>query len=460
MRNRTIGPLGKRLFVAFLVVAMTSVLVLTAAAFIGTAQGLNSAEAQRRQTQSQVIADRLAVAASPQADGSIVWPQGAVRALAAADAFHVAFVVRDANGNTSLAVGVGGNGMGAGLGMMGGLDTTGGRWTNVDVIVGGATVGSVSVRFATPLDTSAQTIAWTWIIAAAIAALLAALLVAWFVSRRIAQPLNRLAHMARKFATGDRSVRADTRDSGASWELGELARAFDATADDVVRSEEARRRISADVAHELRTPLAALQAGLEELRDGLVTPDPERLAALHAQSVRLSRVVGDLAALSAAETAALSLHRAPTDLRALAADALLAAQPALDAAGIRSTVKPGPSVVVAVDADRVHQALGNLLANAARYCRHGDAVQITVSVQGHDAVLTVADSGPGISAHELPRVFDRLWRGSTASDVAGSGIGLAVVRELIAAHGGTVDVESDGVQGTTFTVRIPHNDPR
>lgn len=454
MPSRAMGPLGKRLFIAFLVVAMSSVLVLTAAAFVGTSQGLNSAEAERRKTQASVIAKRLGAVALLTSDGALQWSAQITRASAAADAFHVAFVVRDLTGAVSKSVGVG-NGMGQGQAMMGGADTSGGRWTTVDLRVGDRTAGTVAVRFATPLDSTGQTVAWTWIVAAALAALLAAFLVAWFVSRRISQPLNRLALMARMFANGDRSARADTRDVQASWELGELARAFDATADDVVRSEDARRRISADVAHELRTPLAALQAGLEELKDGLVEPDTARLSALHAQSVRLGRVVGDLAALSAAETASLSLHRSAIDLRAVAEDALAAALPSLESAGLHASIDQGGPVHVVADADRLHQALGNLLANAARYCRSGDAVRITVRAEESRAVLTVADSGPGISAAELPRVFDRLWRGSKASDVAGSGIGLAVVRELIAAHGGDVDVSSDGSTGTTFTVRLP-----
>jgi two-component system sensor histidine kinase BaeS len=118
-------------------------------------------------------------------------------------------------------------------------------------------------------------------------------------------------------------------------------------------------------------------------------------------------------------------------------------------------------VLVEADPDRLHQAVGNLLVNAARYCRPGDAVRASVRSEGSQAVLTVADTGPGIDPADIPRVFDRLWRGSADTDVAGSGIGLAVVRELVTAHGGTVAADSDGVTGTTFTLRIPlAGDPR
>ena len=213
--------------------------------------------------------------------------------------------------------------------------------------------------------------------------------------------------------------------------------------------------MAADIAHELRTPLAALQAGLEELRDGLVDADSARLSALHDQSLRLGRVVNDLAELSAAETAALTLHRSRVDIGSLASAAVVAARPALDAAGVAIRVEAVSGVFVEGDADRLHQAVGNLLANAARYCRDGDEVSVTVFTTDDQAVIRVADSGPGIPPEDLSSVFDRLWRGSADSDIAGSGIGLAVVRELVTAHGGAVDAASDGVSGTTFTIRLP-----
>jgi two-component system, OmpR family, sensor histidine kinase BaeS len=278
---------------------------------------------------------------------------------------------------------------------------------------------------------------------------------AWFVSGRISRPLVRLTQVTRSFATGNRSARSLPADTDAPGELGELARAFDAAAEEVARAERTRQAMAADVAHELRTPLAALQAGLEELRDGLVEPDAERLEALHAQSVRLGRVVDDLAALSAAETAALSLHRQVLDLGELVEDAVTAARASMEGAGLVVTTVVPRGVMVDADPDRLHQAVGNLLSNATRYCRAGDAVAITVGTAPHDAVVTVADTGPGIAPDDLDQVFQRLWRGSADRDGAGTGIGLAVVRELVVAHGGTVTVVSDGTAGATFTIRLP-----
>jgi two-component system sensor histidine kinase BaeS len=226
-------------------------------------------------------------------------------------------------------------------------------------------------------------------------------------------------------------------------------------ADEVVRSERVRRSLTADVAHELRTPLAALQAGLEEVRDGLRPADPERLAALHDQTLRLGRVVQDLADLSAAESAVLSLHPADTDLAEIAREALAAQKPLLASVGLHVESDLDSVVPVYADPDRLHQAVSNLLGNAARYCRPRDRVTVCASQHDGRAVLTVADTGPGISASELPHIFDRLWRGRQARAVAGSGIGLAVVRELITAHGGTVTADSHPGAGTTITIGLP-----
>ncbi|HEX5995198.1 MAG TPA: HAMP domain-containing sensor histidine kinase, partial [Jiangellales bacterium] len=155
------------------------------------------------------------------------------------------------------------------------------------------------------------------------------------------------------------------------------------------------------------------------------------------------------------ESAARSLRPADTDLGEVARAALAARLPQLTAAGLHVDADLGAPVPLRADPDRLHQAIGNLLANAARYCRPGDRVAVRAYIEGPSAVLEVADAGPGIPADELPHVFDRLWRGHDARSVAGTGIGLAVVRELVTAHGGSVTAESPPCGGTTFTIRLP-----
>jgi two-component system sensor histidine kinase BaeS len=439
------SPLGRRLLAAFLLVALSSVVVLTAAALVGTDRGLASAHNAERQRAAARTAD-AAAAAYVRAGG---WNGADLSsASAVAEAAGARLVVRDANG----AMVWPGRGMGPGAG---GMHTDPAAATVVEaaVTVDGRRTGTVRLAF--PVAASGgRAVAWSWVLGAAGVALAAALIVSGYVSRRLTRPLVALAAAAHRFAAGQRDARATVAGPG---ELGEVTRAFNGMAEEVVRAERVRRSLSADVAHELRTPLAALQAGLEELRDGLGPPDTARLAGLHDQTLRLSRIVQDLADLSAAESAALSLHPADIDLAEVVRAALDAQRSILDAAGLEISTEIDGPLPVHGDPDRLHQAVANLLANAARYCRPGDRVAIRGHVDGASVVLEVSDTGPGIPADEIPHVFDRLWRGRLARTVAGSGIGLAVVRELVTAHGGSVTATSgDGDRdGTTVAVRLP-----
>lgn len=444
-----LGPLGRRLLLAFVLVALSSIAVLTVAALLGTARGLAASESEERATAAASAASAAAAAYSRA--GGWVGADLSVADQVAAQA-GARLVVVDADG-APVRTPDNAAGMGPGMGM--GSTGTGRGYVEQEVVVEGSRVGTVRLGFGSPTSSAVQQIAWAWILAAAVVAIITALVVAWYVTRRISSPLTRMTRTARTFAAGDRSARADPLDVAAPGELGELARAFDATAEQVERSEEARRRMAADLAHELRTPLAALQAGLEELRDGFVEPDQDRIAALHRQSLRVGRVVEDLAELSAAESASLTLHRAAVDLGRLVDEAVVVARPTVEAAGVSVRTATGAGIVVDGDTDRLHQVIGNLLTNTARHCRPGDHVTVSTGVDDGSAVLVVADDGPGIAPDDLPYVFDRLWRGRADSDARGSGIGLAVVRELVAAHGGTVVAESDGIHGTSFTVRLP-----
>jgi len=325
---------------------------------------------------------------------------------------------------------------------------------NASVVVDRVSVGTVRLVFETGAGNQGRDVAWSWIAVAAVVALLVALLASWVVTRLIARPIQAMTSATRAFTAGDRQARAGVRGPG---ELGELARAFDLMADTVARSEPDRRNLTADVAHELRTPLAALQAGLEELRDGLVEPSASGLAGLHDQSLRLGRVVSDLAELSAVESISVPVQPTEVDLTQVADDELAVHESQLRAAGLTVGSRLDGPVLVRADSDRLHQAVGNLLANAARYCRPGDEVTVVVRAEAGQGVLDVADSGPGIPEDELPHVFDRLWRGRAARQVAGSGIGLAVAREIVVAHAGTIGAASPDGGGTTITIRLPLN---
>ena len=443
--DRAWGPLAWRLLAAFVAAALSSVLVMAAGAVVAADRGLAAAQ----ETTWQQTADQVAAAAGIAYTEAAGWSGASLdRAVALAEGAGARLVVRDAAGQTVRSPG-GGSGPGPGARAGRGAGRNG---SSAPVVVAGTVVGAVQLVFPAAAGASARGVAWGWIGVAAAVALAVALAASWFVSGQIVRPLGRLATAARAMARGDRSARSGVRAPG---ELGDLGRAFDTMVAEVSRAEQARRNLTADVAHELRTPLAMLRAGLEELRDGFADPDPARLTSLHDQTLRLGRVVDDLAELAAAESAALSLRLADVDLAALARAELASHAPRLEAAGLAARAELAEGVVVRADADRLHQAVGNLLDNAARYLRAGDSVTVRVFTTGGEAVVQVADSGPGIPNDALPHVFDRLWRGRSRRDVAGSGIGLAVVRELVTAHGGTVEAASGPAGGATFTIRLP-----
>ncbi len=441
-----LGPLGRRLLFAFVLVAVTSVLVLTVAALIGVGRGF--------QVATEVNHQKAAVSAAAAAGDAYQMASGwdgadLSRTSAVAEAAGAKLFVLDASGAP-----VGGTSSGGGhLGPGKGSGPVGGRGVvNSPVVVDRVSVGAVRLVFENETGNQARHVAWSWIVVAAVVALLVALLASWLVTRLITRPIAAMTSATRAFAAGDRQARAGVHGPG---ELGELALAFDSMADTVARSERDRRNLTADVAHELRTPLAALQAGLEELRDGLVEPSAQGLAGLHDQSLRLGRVVSDLAELSAVEASDVPVRRTEVDLTQVARDELAVRDSQLRAAGLVVASRLDGPLRVRADSDRLHQAVGNLLANAARYCRPGDEVTVVVRSLADKAVLEVIDSGPGISAAELPHVFDRLWRGQAARAIAGSGIGLAVAREIVVAHGGTIDAVSTERAGTTITIRLP-----
>ncbi|MGN6524142.1 MAG: sensor histidine kinase, partial [Actinomycetes bacterium] len=193
----------------------------------------------------------------------------------------------------------------------------------------------------------------------------------------------------------------------------------------------------------------------EAIIDGVSEPTPERLVSLHDEVLRLERLTDDLATLSAADAAALSLHRAPVDLVGLARRSVDALAPVLDDAGLSARVDADCPVVVGGDDTRLVQVVTNLVNNAAKFTPSGGSVRLTVLRVDDDAVLTVADTGPGIPADELPHLFERFWRGSAARVHRGTGIGLSVVHALVVAHGGTVTADSPPSGGARFTVRLP-----
>ncbi len=290
--------------------------------------------------------------------------------------------------------------------------------------------------------------------AAGLAALLA-LLTGLAVARRITRPVTRLIAATRAMAAGDRAARVG--EIRAPGELRELAAAFDQMAAALDRQEQIRRNLVADVAHELRTPIAVLQAGHEALLDGVAEPTPAELGSLRDEVLRLARMVGDLQTLAAADAAALNLARQRCDLAGLAAAAADSLARRFEAAGITLDRRLAASSVLA-DPHWLHQLITNLLTNALKFTPAGGQVTISTGRTGAEALLQVTDTGTGIPAADLPRIFDRFWRGRQAAQVSGSGIGLAVAAEVAQAHGGRLTARSQtegSGHGTEMILTLP-----
>jgi two-component system, OmpR family, sensor histidine kinase BaeS len=287
--------------------------------------------------------------------------------------------------------------------------------------------------------------------AAGVAALLA-LVTGLAVARRITRPVERIIKVTRAMGGGERTARVGKVTAPA--ELRELATAFDQMADALARQEQLRRDLVADVAHELRTPVAVLQAGHEAMLDGVAEPTPEQLTSLRDEVLRLANMVSDLQTLAAADAAALHLSRHRCDLAVLADDAVTSLIGRFEAAGIAVERRLAAAEVLA-DSRWLHQLITNLLTNALKFTPEGGRVTVEAAPAGLDAVLTVTDTGIGIPADELPHVFDRFWRGSRAAQISGSGIGLAVAAELAQAHGGQLTAGSEPGHGTVMTLTLP-----
>lgn len=425
-----LGPLGRRFLGAFIVVALISVLTVTVAALIGSQRGI--AASSSRQLIAERVADYAGMAYQ-QAGGWSSADLGPASSFAQSQGARIQ--VFDSQGTAQLST--------MGMGRMGG-------GYEQPVTVDGREVGSVRVGFGGAAADTGRGIAWSWILSATALALIVAAVAGWWVTRLVTRPVTQLTHAAAAFAAGDRTARAHIDSPG---EIGELARTFDLAADTIAREETLRRNLAADVAHELRTPATALLAGLEEVRDGYMPADELTLTRLHDQAVRLHRVINDLAALAEAEALSPSANAETVDLAQVVSQATRANAAPLHANGIALREQHQAAVIATADPDRVGQIVTNLLVNVARYCRSGDCVFVTTGVEDRWAVLEVRDTGPGVDADDLQHLFERFWRGSTQHN--GSGIGLAVVRELAQAQGGDVAAFSDTGDGLTIRVRLP-----
>jgi histidine kinase len=310
----------------------------------------------------------------------------------------------------------------------------------------------------TPISAEAafQSVVEQSLLIASFAALAAAVVVSVFVSNRIVQPLQVLSQVSRRLAQGSYHQRTILPSED---ELAELSLSINQLAEALEHTERRRMTLIADVAHELRTPLTTIEGYMEGLMDGMIPPGPQSYSLVLRESVRLQRLVNELALLSRIEAGEVPIKPAPLDLRDVVALAREQLAPLCDAQQIRFVAELPPGLpLLWADRDRLLQILLNLLGNALRYTSAGGAITIEARPADGAVQISVHDTGVGIAGEHLPHVFERFYRvdKSRTRSSGGTGIGLTIVRHLVHAHGGEVWAESDGPgQGAAFHLTMP-----
>jgi signal transduction histidine kinase len=310
-----------------------------------------------------------------------------------------------------------------------------------------------SAVFPSPLSLShaiSRFLLWGALLAAAVA-----FLITYFLSRRISAPVKALTLAARQLGQGDLSQRVQSKEKG---EVGELARAFNSMAESLERNEQLRRNMIADIAHELRTPLSNLKGYLEAIADGMVKPDSDTICSLDGEANLLSRLVDDLQELSLAEASELKLDYQMEDIIKLLKRTVAVRQTQATVKGVSLSVDlPKKLPLMNVDTHRISQVLLNLIDNAITHTSKGGIITIAARKLDNWLEISVKDTGEGILAKDLPNVFERFYRvdKSRARVTGGAGLGLAIAKSLVEAHGGRVEVQSEEGKGSRFSFTLP-----
>lgn len=335
--------------------------------------------------------------------------------------------------------GAGGYGRGMGRGMMGGGMGMGGMHHRM-------MLGAAERTF---VESYHQSLWWIGFLFAGVG-----LVVSYFLSGNITRPLRQLSQAAEKIRQGDlkQEVPVDTQD-----EVGQLAEVFNQMSAELAANESNRQELLANIAHELKTPLAVLQGHLESMLDGVEEPAPDKLFSMQEEVMRLTRLVGDLRDLSLAQVHRLELHLQPVDLDEKVERAADMLEPLLEEKKLRFVKELAPGLPARqLDPDRLNQILYNLITNAIRYTHSGTSILLKTEPAGDRVRLTIADEGPGIAPEDLPHVFEQFYRGDKSRNRAsgGSGIGLSLAKSFVEAQGGTITARNRNQGGAEFVVEV------
>ncbi len=280
-----------------------------------------------------------------------------------------------------------------------------------------------------------------------------ALVLSFLLIAQILSPLRVLSRATERIAHGDLPERIRIRSHD---ELGQLGDSFDHMIEGLRRSETLRRTMTADIAHELRTPVTIIQGTLEAILDGIYDPSSENIAPIYEETLHLGSLIDDLRDLALAEAGELRLSKEPTELVDLIHQVVEAASGSVEEAPAIHVATQGEIPMVSVDPKRIRQVLVNLLSNAVIYTPADGEIRVEIRRRGDAIVIGVSDTGPGILDKDLPHLFERFYRGDPARGrTGGSGLGLAIVRQWVEAHGGTIRAENRPEGGARFVLQVP-----
>lgn len=329
---------------------------------------------------------------------------------------------------------------------------------HMHVVVGKLTFWSASSdALLTQTDSTFRTNSYAAIVTAASLAVVFACIIGYVATRALTMPIKRITTTASQIRNGDLTARTELSGSD---EIGRLGETFDDMATTLERDIKLEHRLTSDVAHELRTPLMAMQATVEAMQDGVMPADQDNLATVAVEVRRLSRLVDAMLRLSRMENGTTPLHMEKCDVVALASELVTVHVQLFQDNGITLSFEneTGHQKFMAeLDPDLIREAMVNLISNALRYTPDGGTVWVRVGRDRRNVRLSVQDTGMGIAKEDIPRVFSRFWRSDASRErvAGGLGVGLALTKEIVDRHNGTITVDSEEGVGTTFTLKLP-----